>query len=425
MANKVLITGIGLATPIGIGTKEVFDALCQGRTSMQVVSFDTKNGQRQYITGKVPLTLDNFFEHYEKFEHGEGKAKKHDIKNKSCRAAQLALIAGLYAVRDAGFDIRREKNVEVMVGSGIGGAEVLEENIVAIDKGETPSYFFIPTAILGNIGNWIAREFECDGECLPIATACASGTSAIGTGFEHIQIGRCDVVICAGADAVSTRAGLIGFGTTCKIGTLSKRVQEPDKASRPFDKDRDGFVLSEGAGVLVLESERHFKERNGKNAYAEIIGYGASTDKGKSLVEPTLETMRLALEKAFPLGLGPKDIGYVNAHGTSTPINDPLEIRLYREFFGEHAKGIYVNSTKSMLGHSIGAAGAVETAVTAMSIRYGRVHPTINLENLDPECQGMRHVVGKAVEADIRVAVKSSFAFGGHNAVLVMKRYEY
>lgn len=424
--NRVLITGIGLATPLGIGNHNIFDALCLGESNMQVVSEKmlVDGAPIDYVVGKVPADFEGLFEIYEKFQHGTNKPRKSELKNRSDRVSQLALIAALHAAEDSKIDLRQQKNVEIIVGTGIGGAQTLEENVTAIySEAKRPSYFFIPNSIPGNICYWLAREFECDGESFPISTACASGTTAIGRAYRDIQEGKCNIVICGGAEACVTKAGLVGFGTTCKVGTLSKRTKEPKRASRPFDRNRDGFVLSEGAGILILESEKHFRERQGKRVYAEIVGYGSSIDKGHSLTEPNPETMILALQRAFPTWARPESVDYINAHGTSTRLNDPAEIKLYKNFFGEFAGGILVNSTKSMLGHSIGATGAIEAAVTAMSLYQGRVHPTLNLEDLDPECEGMRHVVGKTHEENIKCAISSSFAFGGHNSILVFEGY--
>lgn len=423
MGNRILITGIGLVTPIGIGNKEVFDALCQGKTNMEVISFG--NGEeKKFVVGKVPLTLDNFFEHYDKFKHKKDEEGKNPITKKEIRrmdrVSYLAVIASLYAISDAGFDIIKEENVGIVSGCGMGGVESIEEgHKKTIIEERGPGPFYIPRAMPNSICFWLAREFNCDGPSFNVSTACASGTHAIGAAYQLVKEGICEVVLCGGAEAALTQNGLEGF---LDCGAISRRIEEPEKASRPFDEDRDGFVPSEGAAFLVIESEKHYKKRKGKNAYAEISGFGMSTDKGKHITHPNPETMKLALKRAFPLWVRLEDIDYINAHGTGTRINDSIEIAIYKDFFKEYAENILVNSTKSMLGHSLGATGAIETAVTAMSIREGKVHPTKNLENLDSECSGMEHVT-KTFETDIKIAVKSSFAFGGHNAVLVMEKY--
>lgn len=421
MTNRVLITGIGLVTPIGIGNEEVFGALCRGESNMQVISF----GQGpEFIVGKAPLTPNNFFDYYDRFEHSKDEKGGNPITKTELRRADrvdhLSVIAGLYAVQDAGFDIRREENVGLVTGCGMGGVESLEEGHkrTLIDK-KGPGPFYVPKVMPNSACFWLAREFGLDGPSFNVSTACASGTHAGGLAYNLVKSGTCKAVLFGGAEAALTRNGLEGF-LDCRA--ISRRLDEPNRASRPFDKDRDGFVPSEGAGFIVLESERHYKKRNGKGVYAEIIGFGMSTDRGKHVTQPNPETMKLALQRAFPMWMEFEDIDYINSHGTSTPINDAIEVKVYKEFFGEHAESILINSTKSMLGHSLGAAGAIEAAVTAMSIRHGKVHPTANLNNLDPECQGMRHVT-KMAEEPIRTAASSSFAFGGHNAVLVMERY--
>jgi len=424
MTNRVLITGIGLATPIGIGNKEVFDALCLGRTNMQVVSFGEGEKKKDFVVGKVPLTPGNFFDYYEKFEHPKDEKEETPITKtelrRSDRVDHLSIIAGLYAVQDAGFDIRREGDVGLVTGCGMGGVESLEEGHKrTLVDGKGPGPFYVPKVMPNSICFWLAREFCLEGPSFNVSTACASGAHAGGLAYNLVKSGICKTVLFGGAEAALTRNGLEGF-LDCRA--ISRRLSEPNRASRPFDKDRDGFVPSEGAGFVVLESERHYKERDGKGAYAEIVGFGMSTDRGKHVTQPNPETMKLALQRAFPIWSEFKDIDYINAHGTSTPINDAVEIKVYKEFFGGHAESILINSTKSMLGHSLGAAGAIEAAVTAMSVRYGRVHSTLNLENLDTECLGMRHIT-RVIEEPIKTAMSSSFAFGGHNAVLVMERY--
>ncbi|MER3557152.1 MAG: beta-ketoacyl-[acyl-carrier-protein] synthase II, partial [Thermus sp.] len=340
------------------------------------------------------------------------------------RFVQLALIAAELALQDSGLEVDKLDSARVgtLVGSGIGGMETWEaQSRVFLEKGPNRiSPFFIPMMIANMASAQIAMRYGFMGPSSTVVTACATGSDALGSALRMIQLGEADLVLAGGSEAAVTPMAIGAFGV---MRALSTRNEEPEKASRPFTKSRDGFVLSEGAGVLVLEEYEHAKRR-GARIYAEVVGFGRSAD-AHHITEPHPEgkgaalAMRAALKDA---GIPPEKVGYINAHGTSTPIGDKAEVLAIKQVFGEHAKRLAVSSTKSMTGHLLGAAGAVEAIATVQALYSGILPPTINLEDPDPELD--LDFVPKPREARVEYALSNSFAFGGQNAVLVFRKVE-
>ncbi len=414
MRRRVVVTGLGAVTPIGTGVNRFWHNLIKGVSGIDhIKSFDPDEfGLTVKIAGEV-----------KDFDPLDFMDKK-DASRLSL-FIQFAVGAAEEAIEDsgiksAGYDPLR---IGVIIGTGIGGLRDIErEHAVITAKGaRRVSPFFIPYGISNMGAGYVAIRHGFKGPNYCVVSACATGNHAIGDAFRLIQSGDVDAVIAGGAEASITPLGVAGFAV---MRALSTRNDEPQKASRPFDRDRDGFVVGEGAGVLVLEEYERAKARGAK-IYAEIVGYGA-TDDAFHITAPhecgegAYECMRLALEDA---GLNPSEVDYINAHGTSTPLNDTIETLAIKKLFGEHAYRLKVSSNKSMIGHLLGAAGAVEAIASVKTIETGIIPPTVNLENPDPQCD-LDYVPGKAVEADVRVVLSNSFGFGGTNACLVFKKVE-
>ena len=414
MRRRVVVTGLGAVTPIGTGVNRFWHNLIKGVSGIDhIKSFDPDEfGLNVKIAGEV-----------KDFDPLDFMDKK-DASRLSL-FIQFAVGAAEEAIEDsgiksAGYDPLR---IGVIIGTGIGGLRDIErEHAVITAKGaRRVSPFFIPYGISNMGAGYVAIRHGFKGPNYCVVSACATGNHAIGDAFRLIQSGDVDAVIAGGAEASITPLGVAGFAV---MRALSTRNDEPQKASRPFDRDRDGFVVGEGAGVLVLEEYERAKARGAK-IYAEIVGYGA-TDDAFHITAPhecgegAYECMRLALEDA---GLNPSEVDYINAHGTSTPLNDTIETLAIKKLFGEHAYRLKVSSNKSMIGHLLGAAGAVEAIASVKTIETGIIPPTVNLENPDPQCD-LDYVPGKAVEADVRVVLSNSFGFGGTNACLVFKKVE-
>ncbi|MBS3874102.1 MAG: beta-ketoacyl-ACP synthase II [Firmicutes bacterium] len=407
--RRVVITGLGVVSPIGIGHHDFWEALLAGQSGVaKITRFDATDFATQ-----IAAEVKNFdpAAYMDKKE-----AKRMD------RFAQFAVAAAGLALKDAGIAVSADNaaDIGVYVSSGIGGLETMEAQWTVLkDKGpQKVSPFFIPMMI-GNMGaGQVALTFGLKGPTSNIVTACASGAQAVGDAFRVIARGDCEVMLAGGSEGSITPLSVAGFNAARALSTSN---DNPTKASRPFDQNRDGFVMGEGAGVLVLESLDHALAR-GARIYAEVAGYAATND-AYHITSPdpeaagTTRCMRLALQDA---GLSPSDIDYVNAHGTSTDLNDRLETKAIKIVFGEHAKNLAISSTKSMIGHLLGAAGAVELIATVKSIFLGVVHPTINLEHPDPDCD-LDYVAEGARQMPIRAALKNSFGFGGHNCSLVVK----
>ncbi|MBW6514633.1 MAG: beta-ketoacyl-ACP synthase II [Candidatus Syntrophosphaera sp.] len=411
MKKRVVITGLGAITPVGHNVAETWQNLVDGVSGVATITnFDTSA-----ISSHIAAQIKNY-KTEDHFDTKEGR--KLDL------FTQYALIASREAVKDAGLvsysgDARR---VGVITGVGMGGILTFEEEAI---KKHTQgprriSPFFIPKMI-GNIAAaHIAIENGFKGINFNVTSACASANHAIGTAFRTIQYGDADIIISGGAEAAVT---LLAIGGFCAMRALSTRNDEPAKASRPFDAERDGFVMSEGSALIVLEELEHAKAR-GARIYAELAGYGA-TDDAFHITAPTedgagsAEAMRTAIADA---GLKPQDIDYINAHGTSTPLNDKGETLSIKSCFGDHAYKLKINSTKSMVGHMLGAAAGIEAIVCAKTIETGILHPTINLTHPDPDCD-LDYVPHQAQRLDVNAALSNSLGFGGHNASIVIKRY--
>ncbi|MGB9716739.1 MAG: beta-ketoacyl-ACP synthase II [Thermodesulfovibrionales bacterium] len=410
--RRVVVTGLGLITPLGLDLRTSWENLINGRSGIgRITHFDASAFPTQ-IAGEVK----NF--------NPEDFIEPKDVK-KMDRFIQFAVAAATMALDDSGLKIT-DKNAErigVIIGSGIGGLNTIEHyHSVLLEKGPrriTP--FFIPMLVINLASGQISIRFGAKGPNSAISTACATGNHSIGDAFKIIQRGDADAMIAGGAEAVITPLGIGGFNA---MKALSTRNNEPEKASRPFDMDRDGFVMGEGAGVMILE-DLHSAIERGAKIYAEIIGYGMTAD-AYHITSPSpggegaARCMAMALKDG---GIEPSKVNYINAHGTSTKAGDELESSAIKKVFGEHAKNIAISSTKSMTGHLLGAAGGVEAVFSVLSIVNDIVPPTINLENVDPECEGLDYVPHKARKMTVNYAMSNSFGFGGTNACLLIKKF--
>ncbi len=410
--RRVVVTGVGLVTPLGIGTKKTWENICAGKSGVAPIShFDASEYTVRIAAEVKDFQAEDFFEKKE--------ARHLDL------FVKYGIVAARFALEDSGFEINDSncQRVGVITGCGIGGLPIIEKNhSVLLNRGpKRVSPFFIPMAIPNMPSGHISMQLGAKGPNLALSTACAAGTHAVGEAFRSIVYGSADAVITGGAEAVVCPLGVSGFAS---MKALSTRNDEPEKASRPFDSDRDGFIISEGSGMLLVEELEHARKR-GARIYAEIVGYGASSDAYHIAAPPengegAARCLQAALDDA---GIMPADIDYINAHGTSTPLNDRCETLAIKTVFGEHAERLAISSTKSMTGHMLGAAGGIEAAFTTLSIKDQIAPPTINLDNPSPECD-LDYVPNTAREMDIRVAVSNSFGFGGTNGVIVMKRYD-
>jgi 3-oxoacyl-[acyl-carrier-protein] synthase II len=340
------------------------------------------------------------------------------------RFVQFAVAASLSALNDSGLNIKEHTDPErvgVYVGSGIGGLSTWEEqHKILLEKGpKRVSPFFIPMMIANMASGQISMITGAKGPNSTAVTACATGTHSIGDAFKTIQRGDADVMICGGAEATISPTGVAGF---CALRAMSTRNEEPTKASRPFDTGRDGFVMGEGAGILILESLEHAQKR-GAQIYGEVIGYGMSGD-AYHMTDPDPDGAARCMVKAVKdAGIAPEQVDYINAHGTSTPVGDRSETTAVKKAFGDHAYKLAVSSTKSMTGHLLGAAGGVEALICALALKHATIPPTINLENQDPECD-LDYVPNVPRPADLNVVMSNSFGFGGHNATVVLKKFQ-
>ncbi len=412
MGRRVVVTGLGLVTPVGTGVEKTWESLCSGKSGVApITKFDTSDqavkiaaevkdfDAEQFLDKKVYKNLDLF--------------------------VQYAVVAAGMALRDAKLEVTPEKShrVGVITGCGLGGLPTIEEtHTVAVERGPkriTP--FFIPKVIPNMGAGQISIIYGLRGPNLSTTTACAAGTHAVGEAFRSVSRGDCDVVVTGGSESTICTLAVGGFNS---MKALSKRNDDPAAASRPFDKDRDGFIIAEGAGMLILEELEHAKARGAK-IYAEVVGYGLSGDGYHMAAPPedgdgAVRCMKMALDDA---GMAPEGVDYINAHGTSTPLKDVVETRAIKSVFKDHAYKLAVSSTKSMTGHMLGGAGGIEAVFTALAIQTETIPPTINLENPDPECD-LDYVPNEARKKKIRAAMSNSFGFGGTNAVILMKRYE-
>jgi 3-oxoacyl-[acyl-carrier-protein] synthase II len=408
--RRVVITGLGCVTALAESAGGLFKALCEGKSGVSSIeSFDAS---------AYPVRFGGEIKNFDVTQYVDQRESK-----RMDRFTQFAFAAAVQAVRDSGLDFSKEdvNRIGVVVGTGIGGINEIEvQHIKLLNKGPgRVSPFCVPRLMANAASGTIAIQYGLRGPNFCVLSACASGNHAIGEAFSNIVSGRSDVMITGGAEAALTPVGLASF---CAARSLSLRNDNPPAASRPFDRDRDGFVLSEGAGILMLEEETHAKKR-GANIYAELLGYSA-TDDGYHITAPLPDgngaatAMKLALADA---NMTPEKIDYINAHGTGTELNDIAESSAIRHVFGAHAYKIPVSSTKSCLGHLLGATGAVELIICVKAINESTIPPTINLENQDERCDlKMDYVPLEARQVDINVALSNSFGFGGHNACLVV-----
>ncbi|GJL53724.1 MAG: 3-oxoacyl-[acyl-carrier-protein] synthase 2 [Nitrospirales bacterium] len=409
--RRVVITGLGLVTPLGIGVSHTWEALCSGQSGIgPITRFDATNYPSR-IAGEV-----------KNFNPADFIEKK-EIK-KMDTFIQYAVAASQEAVSDAKLEITQENEdrVGVYIGSGIGGLPAIEHyHKVLLERGpDRVTPFFIPMVITNLASGQVAIRFGAKGPNSCAVTACASGNNCIGDGFRLIQYGEADTMIVGGAESTICSTALAGFASA---KALSRRNDDPEHASRPFDKDRDGFVISEGAGVLVLEELEHARARGAK-IYAEVAGYAMNSDAFHITAPPengggATKCLERALQDS---GVSKDDIGYINAHGTST-FADAVETQVIKHVFGERAYAIPVSSTKSMTGHLLGAAGGIESIFTTLALRDGRLPPTMNIETPDPDCD-LDYIPGKARDVNISAAVSNAFGFGGVNACLIFKRVD-
>ncbi len=409
--NRVVVTGIGALTPLGLDITATWEGLVAGKSGIDYITqFDASPLETRFA-GEV--------KGFDPMEYmGRKEARRMD------RFSQLAVAASVQAVRDAGLEIddTNRGNIGVLIGSGIGGLLTMSEQVrILIEKGpDRVSPFLVPMMIADMASAQVSITLGARGPNFCPTSACSSGSDAIGTAYEIIKRGDAEAMFAGGSEAIITPIGVAGFSAN---RALSTRNEAPQQASRPFDAERDGFVIGEGAAILVLEDLTSARER-GARIIAEITGYGASSD-GVHITQPSEDgegaarAMWMALKKA---GLAPSEIGYINAHGTSTPLNDKVETMAIKTVFGDHAHSVPISSTKSMTGHLLGAAGAIEGAVCIKVINTGVIPPTVNYNNPDPECD-LDYVPNQAREARISSAMSNSFGFGGHNSVLVFQEF--
>jgi 3-oxoacyl-[acyl-carrier-protein] synthase II len=405
-----VVTGVGLVTPVGIGVDPTWEAIKNGRSGIRPIqAFDAALFNCR-IAGEVT-----------DFDPAVYIEKK-DIK-KMGRFIQFAIAATEFALQNSGFRVLPEEaeRTGVLIGSGIGGFEVIErEHKVLLEKGPSRiSPFFIPATIINLAAGWVSIRTGAKGPNSATATACTTSAHAVGDSFRLIQRGEADVMICGGSEAAVTPMGIGGFSA---MRALSQRNDDPCRASRPWDLDRDGFVVGEGAGILILEDYDH-AVRRGANMLAEVVGYGMSAD-AYHITSPSEDgdgAYRVMRNSLADAAIEPHQIDYINAHGTSTPVGDRIETTAIKRAFGEHAYKVAISSTKSMTGHLLGGAGGLEAALCALAIRDQIAPPTINLENPDPECD-LDYVPGSARPMRIDYALSNSFGFGGPNGCLIFKK---
>jgi 3-oxoacyl-[acyl-carrier-protein] synthase II len=417
MSRKIVITGLGTVNPLGNDVATTWSKVKNGENGIgPLTKINVKEGIFSTFSSKIAgevrgLDMSKY-------------AEKKEVRRMD-PFIQYAMAASLQAMEDAGlkdggYDPER---ISVIFGNGIGGIETLEENIVKLhNKGIDGIHpLLIPKMIINEAPGMVAIRLNAQGPSYGIVTACSSATDAIGICMDLIRKGWIDIAVTGGTEAPITPLGVGGF---CVLQAVSTRNDDPEHASRPFDKDRDGFVMSEGAGIIILESEEHAKKRGAK-IYCEMAGYGASCD-ANHITAPhpeavgAVRAMKLAVQDA---GLQLSDIDYINAHGTSTPINDPIETKAVKKLFGDHAYKLKMSSTKSMHGHLLGAAGGIEAVICAMALKEQVFPPTRNLMEKDPECD-LDYVPHKAVSGTVRAAISNSLGFGGHNGVLCFRQHK-
>lgn len=409
--RRVVITGIGAVTPLGIGKEAFGEGLAAGKSGV------TRIDDLIDLTD-IPVKIGAYIREFDPLQFMDKKRAR-----RLGRASQLALAATKLALEDGHLDLTKEDKdrIGVVIGTGIGNIEALTENYdIFLQRGPSRvSPFFVPMFMPNAVAGEISIEWGLRGPNYGTVSACASSNHAIGLAADAIRYGYADIMICGGTESVLHPLTFAGFD---QMGALSRRNDAPERASRPFDRDRDGFVVGEGAGILILESLEHARAR-GAYIYAELASLGMSADAGHITApdehgEGAYRAMQMALERA---GIRPEDINYINAHGTATPLGDVSETRAIKRLFGPHAYKLAVSSTKSQIGHLLGAAGAVEAIAMLMALDRGLLPPTINLDHPDPECD-LDYVPNKARPAKVRVALSNSLGFGGHNSAIVLRK---
>ncbi|WP_457576359.1 beta-ketoacyl-ACP synthase II [Desulfomarina sp.] len=412
MKRRVVVTGLGLVTPLGTGLEKSWNNICSGKSGIDLITrFDVSNYGVQIAAEVKDFNSNDFMD-------------KKQVKHLDL-FVQYGIAAAMMAMQDSGFEVTEEncERIGVITGCGMGGLPTIEKyHKVCLERGPkriTP--FFIPMVIPNMPSGHISMVLKTKGPNLTLTTACAAGTHAVGEAYRHIKYGSSDMVITGGTEAVVCPLGISGFAA---MKALSVRNDSPQEASRPFDQDRDGFVMAEGAGMLVLEEYEQALAR-GARIYAEVTGYGLSSDAYHIAAPPEngeggARAMKVALQDA---GYTPDRVDYINAHGTSTPLNDRCETIAIKTVFGDHAKSLAISSTKSMTGHMLGAAGGIESVFTALSVSDQIAPPTINLKNPSPECD-LDYVPNEARKIKIRAAMSNSFGFGGTNAAIIMSRFD-
>ncbi len=410
--RRVVITGIGAFTPIGKSAPDFWNSLISGKSGAKTIErFDTTGFATTFAA------YINDYDQSKYFDRREGR-RLDDVQ-------QYALIAAEEAILDSKIDLDaiNKDRVAVIVGSGIGGMRTFYEQSVSFhEKGPRGvSPFFIPMLIPDLVPGHISIKYGFRGPNYCVVSACATGSNNIGAAYDAIRYGQTDMAITGGSEAPVTRVGITGFNA---LKAMSTRNDDPETASRPFDKDRDGFVLGEGSGIFFLE-ELEAAQKRGARIYGEIVGYGFSSDAYHiTAPDPEGGGVMLAMNSALQsAGITPEDVDHINMHGTSTPLGDVAETNSIKKVFGDHAKKINLNSTKSMTGHTLGAAGAIESVASLLAIYHGLIPPTINIFNQDPECD-LNYTANEAEARDITYALNNAFGFGGHNTTLVFKKYQ-
>ncbi len=408
--QRVVVTGVGVVTPVGNNANDFWKSALEGRSGVSTIAvfdaaiFDSRIAAE--VKGYNPVDT---------IPPKESKRME--------RFCQFAVTAAKEAIADSGLDLAKENPFEcgVIVGSGIGSLRIVEETHSKYLQfgADKFSPFMIPMLIINMAAGWISILNNLKGPNLAVVTACASGTHAIGEAYRMIQHGQAKVMVTGGTESCITPLGIGGF---CALKALSKRNDDPSAASRPFDKERDGFVMGEGAGIAVLEEYEHAKARNA-HVYGEVVGYGLSGDAFHMTAprpdgEGAARCMQMALNDAKARA---EEVDYINAHGTSTELNDKIETLAIKTVFKEHARKLKINSTKSMTGHTLGAAGGIEFVVCCLSLKHQMLHPTINLTNLDPDCD-LDYVPNKPQKASLKVALSNSLGFGGHNTSIIVRK---
>lgn len=410
--RRVVVTGLGCITPVGNNIDDFWNSLLSGKSGVSNIDvFDASEMSVKFSASINDFNAEKYFDVKEQ--------RKLDL------FMQYGLAAAIDAVTDSTIDNPEldKERIGVCIGSGIGGLTSIENTHDTLKKSgpRRISPFFIPATIINMISGNLSIKYGFKGPNSSIVTACTTGTHNIGEGFRQIQYSHADIMLCGGAEMATTPLGIAGFAAA---RALSTRNDAPQQASRPWDTGRDGFVLGDGAGVLVLEELEHAKTRGAK-IYAEVVGYGMSADAfHMTLPSETGEGAQRCMKNAIKdADINPEDIGYINAHGTSTPAGDVVEAKAIKSMFGDHSKSIIVNSTKSMIGHLLGAAGGVEAIATALSLKNQKIHQTINVDNQDPECDLDFNISGSK-DVDIKYALSNSFGFGGTNGSLIFSKYD-